>query len=159
MTSPKLDAEFVKTFALATMETLKVQCNFPSKAGRPFAKTGSEDDQIAIAGVIGIVSEPFRGSITIGFPEQTFLNVMAGMLGEAFTEIDKDLQDGAGELVNIIFGVAKRTLADKGFPIDRAIPSVMVGKGIKLSHMSKSAVVVIPFEGEGGPFQIEIVIE
>ncbi len=38
---------------------------------------------------------------------------MGGMLGEEIKEINQDIQDGAGELLNIIFGFTKRVLNKK----------------------------------------------
>lgn len=159
MTKPVLNASFVKIFAMAALETLQTQCSFKATAGKPFPKGSGETMDTAIAGVIGITSSMFRGSIALCFPEATFLNVMSGMLGEKYTVIDKDLEDGAAELLNIIFGCAKKSLAAGGHTVERAIPSIVRGKGIEVRHMSKAPILVIPFHSENGGFQIEMVLE
>ena len=159
MSKPKLDLDFIKTFVLAALETLKVQCQFSAKAGKPFQKGQGVELGISIAGVIGITSSSFSGSIAVGFPTPTYLKIMSGMLGEEYTEITPDLEDGAGELINIIFGCAKKTLNDKGHNISRAIPSVVRGEKLRLMHMTKTPIIVIPFESPEGAFQIEIVLE
>lgn len=154
----KIDVQFVKIFILAALETLKIQCSRTFRAGTPHAR-GQHELQVDIAGVIGLTSKTFNGSIALEFPEKTFLYIMNGMLGEEFTTIDDDLQDGAGELLNIIFGLAKRNLNAKGYEIEKAIPAVVRGSDIKISHKSISPPIIVPFESEHGSFIIEIVLE
>jgi chemotaxis protein CheX len=157
--APKIDLDFVKTFAQAALQTLKVQCSYEAKPSKSYVKGTQPEIDIAIAGVIGLTSSSFSGSIAIGFPKATYLKIMGGMLGDTFTEITPDLADGASELINIIFGCAKKTLNDNGHNISRAVPSVVQGDKIKLVHMSTSPIVVIPFESKDGAFVIEIVLE
>ncbi len=159
MSAPKLDAAFLDTFAQATLETLRVQCSFTAKSGKAFRKGTGADLPTAVAGIIGITATGFNGSIAIGFPMKTYLSIMSGMLGETYTTLTKDLEDGAGELINIIFGCAKKALNDKGFNISRAIPSVIHGQNLSVLQLAKLPVIVIPFESEGGAFQIEVVLE
>src|ERR1700744_6373713 len=104
-----LDVNFVKPFVDGTIHTLEVQCHVTAKVGKPYikGKSGGEPPQIDIAGIIGITSPSFKGSISLCFPEKTFLGIMGKMLGETYTSITKDVEDGAGELTNIIFGAAK----------------------------------------------------
>ena len=155
----KFDVNFINPFAAAALETLGTQCNFKAASGKPFLKGTQPSLNIAIAGVIGMTSAAFRGSIALCFPENTFLTVMGGMLGETYKEITKDLEDGAAELMNIIFGCAKKSLAASGHTVDRAIPSVIRGEKLQIQHMSNALTIVIPFKSETGEFQIEIVVE
>ncbi len=142
----KIDINFIKPFIEATIETLKVQCSTEVKVGKPF-KRGPESklEAVDIAGIIGVTSSSFSGSISLCFPSKSFLKIMGGMLGEEFAEIDKDLEDGAGELLNIIFGFAKRMLNDQGYDIEKAIPSIVTGSDISVQHLSEEATAVCPF--------------
>jgi chemotaxis protein CheX len=108
---PKLDANFINPFISGTVSTLKIQCSVDAHAGTAFLKSKTSPKlKTDIAGLIGITSEAFRGNIAICFPEKTFLGIMSQMLGEEFTEINNEVEDGAGELMNIIFGTAKKVL-------------------------------------------------
>ena len=78
---------------------------------------------------------------------------------EEFTEIDDELQDGAGELLNIIFGQAKAALNERGYGLDLAIPSVIRGNDLKVTHMTNSPAIIIPFTSEVGPLYIEVGID
>lgn len=155
----KLDVQFVNPFVECTLMTLKTQCNMQATPGKPFLKGAQDIPRIDIAGVIGLTSSAFNGSIALCFPEKTFLSAMEGMLDEKFAEITKDLEDGAGELLNIIFGQSKIILNDRGYGISKAIPTVIRGQDISVSHQTASPSMILPFETPGGPFVIEVVID
>lgn len=158
VTKKMLDTEFINPFLSATLHVLKVQANVNAENGKIFVKKPDDKFVGDISGVIGIVSESFNGSVIISFPAQTFLNVMSGMLGEQYTEINKEILDGAGEITNMIFGQAKIVLNEKGYGIKTALPSVVTGKGHSLSTMTKGAIVVVPFKSTAGDFFVEICI-
>ena len=153
-----IDVNFINPFLTATTKVLSVQCQTEAKAQKPYTKLASEKFTGDISGVIGLVSEAFSGSVVISFPGSTFLKVMSRMLGEEYKEINKEIEDGAGELTNIIFGQAKILLNDKGFGIKTAIPSVVSGQDHSVQQLSKGPRVAIPFETDIGPFTIEICV-
>lgn len=127
-----------------------------ARAGKLFIKTAKDKFSGDISGVIGIVSASFNGSVVISFPEMTYLMLMSRMLGESCVQLTKDIEDGAGELTNIIFGKAKVILNEKGYGINTALPSVVTGKAHSVQTLTKGPVVVIPFESDVGPFFIEV---
>ncbi|WP_408095915.1 chemotaxis protein CheX [Peredibacter sp. HCB2-198] len=151
-----LDTEFINPFLTATLHVLSVQAQITAKAGPIYKKKPTDSFYGDVSGVIGIVSDAFNGSVVISFPEKTFLNIMSGMLGEEYTEITKDILDGAGEITNMIFGQAKVVLNEKGYGIKTAIPSVISGKDHSLQGITKGPVIVVPFESTGGNFFVEI---
>lgn len=153
-----LDVNFVNPFLDATMHVLKTQSSTEAIPGQIFKKEPQEKFPGDISGVIGLVSDVFTGSVVISFPKETFLGIMSRMLGEEFTEITQDIEDGAGELTNIIFGQAKITLNERGYGINTAIPSVITGKNHSISQVSKGPRLVIPFETDVGAFFVEICI-
>lgn len=151
-----LDTDFINPFLTATLRVLKVQAGIDAKAGKIYLKNERDHFVGDVSGVIGIVSESFNGSVVISFPEETFLNVMSDMLGEEFTELNKEILDGAGEITNMIFGQAKISLNEKGYGIKTAIPSVVSGKDHSLNALTKGPIVVVPFESSAGKFFVEI---
>ncbi|MDR3608377.1 MAG: chemotaxis protein CheX [Oligoflexia bacterium] len=154
-----MDALFFKPFVEGTLRTLRVQCNLEAKHEKPFIKGKAPQPQFDIAAVIGVTSSAFNGTITICFPEAVFLQLMSNMLGEKQTEITKDLEDGAAELLNIIFGQAKIVLTGQGYTVEKAIPTVIRGTNLKTSHSADHPVIVLPFKTSAGEFDIEIVTE
>lgn len=154
----KMDVQFIQPFIDGAVETLKIQCRVSASAGAPFLKKKGQDAPVDIAGQIGIASEHFRGSISLCFPKKTFLGVMGKMLDEDYRMMTEELEDGAGELMNIIFGFAKRELNQKGYELPKAIPAVI--RGHRLNQLKPAGpVIVLPFESEMGQFQIEIGVE
>jgi chemotaxis protein CheX len=153
---PKVDVNFINPFIEGAVETLKVQCSFTARSGKPFLKGKGPQLKTDIAAVIGLTSQSFKGSVAICFPEEVFLMVMERMLGEKYSTITKELEDGASELLNIIFGQAKKVLNQKGYAIEKAIPTIIKGSDIAIKHLTPSPTIVLPFETEVGIFQIEI---
>ena len=156
MGKKKLNAEIFNPFLDATISTLEIQANIKSKNGKIFVETENKVLRGDISGVIGLVSDEFSGTVVISFPEKTFLNIMSAMLGEDFQELNQDLVDGAGELLNIIFGQAKTVLNEKGYGIKMAIPTVISGKSHSLSNLFKKEIVIVPFDSSAGSFFVEI---
>ncbi len=151
-----IDVNFLNPFIEATVNTLSIQCQFETVAGKPEVKTESFNHPVDIAGVIGITSEGFTGSISICFTEKIFLTVMSNMLGEECPEINQEMEDGAGELLNIIFGQAKTVLNQLGYSLEKAIPTIVRGKELKVKHITPYATFILPFESKIGTFYMEI---
>jgi chemotaxis protein CheX len=151
-----LNTDFIHPFLNATIHILNVQVNLPTEPGKAYLK--KQNDRLIgdVSGIISVVSDKFNGSVVISFPESTFLKVMSSMLGENFTELSPEIVDGAGEILNMIFGQAKIVLNEKGYGIKAAIPSVVTGKQLSVSTMTKGPVVVVPFQSGAGDFFVEI---
>ena len=138
------------------MKVLSIQAQIKVTAGKIYRKDEQKSFMGDISGVIGLVSESFSGSVVVTFPAATFLKIMSNMLGETFTEINKDIQDGAAEITNMIFGHAKTQLNERGYGIKTALPSVVVGKDHTVQSLSQGPHFVVPFESDSGPFFVEI---
>ncbi|MBC7691486.1 MAG: chemotaxis protein CheX [Methylotenera sp.] len=151
-----VDVNFIKPFVTGTQTVLRIQASTESTPGKPYSANPRDKFPGDISGVIGLVSDAFTGSVVISFPAETFLKIMSRMLGEEFKELTPEIQDGAGELTNIIFGQAKIGLNESGYGIKTAIPSVVSGAGHSISGTGQGPRVVIPFETDCGQFFIQI---
>lgn len=151
-----VNVDFVNPFIDGAIETLRVQCSLECRPRPVMLKAQAGPTNCDIAGVIGLTSRGFNGSIAICFPEKVFLGAMSRMLGEEFSQITPDLEDGAGELLNMIFGHAKKVLNERGYTLEKAIPTVVRGKGIEVKHLTATRTLLQPFETELGNFFIEI---
>ncbi len=155
-----IDAEFVSPFITGTVTVLQTQCNMPVTPGKPRLKTESETSNIQIAGVISLSNPAFTGTISLCFPAVVFLKLYENMVGEIHKEITSETEDGAGEILNMIFGAAKTILNDqRGFTLDRALPTILSGEKLKLRQSGRGSTIVIPFETTAGAFHIEIMVE
>lgn len=157
---PGVDVEFIHPFVTGTLTVLEAQANTKLKTGTPHVKKPNEVDPVEIAGVIQLTNPMFTGTIALCFKSDVFLKIYENMVGEKHTTINPEIEDAAGELLNIIFGQAKTILNDqKGYKLERALPTIMVGEKLKLRQKTNSSVVILPFESAAGPFHIEIVVE
>lgn len=151
-----IDTELIKPFLSAVVKTLEIQANTKIKLQKIHLKTGPAKN-IAIAGVISLITDNITGSITLCFTEKVFLKIYENMFGEVHTSITKEIEDAAGELLNIIYGQAKIELNNKpGYNLKKAFPTIFVGDAVSISQQGSSPAVVIPFETESGNFHIEI---
>ena len=123
----RLDVNFINPFLTSASEVIAMQTQSIVTPGAPFLKGPKESFGGDISGVIGLVSDHFNGTVIISFPEQTYCKIISKMLGEEFKELSPDIQDGAAEITNMIFGKAKVILNEKGYGIQMAIPTVISG--------------------------------
>ncbi|MBX3040716.1 MAG: chemotaxis protein CheX [Bdellovibrionaceae bacterium] len=152
-----MDIEFIKPFLEGVVQVMKVQFACSVKPLAPFPKQKAPAaTKIDIAAIIGVHGEKFNGSVALGLPEPIFLKLMSNMLGENYTEITDEVEDGAGEMLNMIFGHAKVILNQKGHSLEKAIPTVVRGQNLTLKSLPSKNTLVIPFQTDLGTFYLEI---
>lgn len=150
-----MKVEYINPFISATKKVLNTMAFVESKAGKPYLK--SDDDKKAlglISDVIELTGES-QGSIGISFKADCILHVAEQMFGEAVPEINDEVVDIVGELVNMVSGEARRELAKLGFHFSAGIPVTSKGEGHDLTHFVTSRVIIIPFQTKGGNYFIE----
>jgi chemotaxis protein CheX len=108
-----------------------------------------------VSGLIGMVSEQNKGSLSITFEGGLALATMKNMVGEGPDEINEEITDLVGEITNMVAGGAKRMLSEKGFEFDMATPVVVSGKDHTISHKSDGPIVIIPLTCDLGKAYIE----
>lgn len=152
-----MDVKLVNPFIEATTHVLLSMAFTKSKAGNPYLKK----DNIArgdVTGIVGLIGEA-RGTISVSFTEDCILNIVSNMFGEEITEINDEVKDAVGEILNIVSGQARQKLEGLGRVLKGAIPTVISGKDHCITHITKQPIVAVPFESEKGSFTIEICIE
>ncbi len=147
----ELSSEVIEAFLRGTVETFAVQFGIQVKPGAPYMRKPDDGVKGDIGGVISMNDPRATGIVAILMPEAVFLMVIGKLLGMEAQEITSDLEDGAAEILNMIYGLAKDQLNRRGYEIDRAIPTIVRGSGIRLRHQSRSSPVVVPFEVGGLP--------
>lgn len=153
--APPIDSNILGRFIEATLGTLKIQCNMEASAKAPFIKN-QQQPGIEIAGVISVDNGKTAGSIALCFPASVFLGVYESMVGEKHGSITQEIQDGAGELLNIIYGNAKAKLVEQGMKLNMAIPVVVVGEKLSMHTGEPGRAMIVPFECKYGAFHIEV---
>jgi chemotaxis protein CheX len=155
----KIDVDFINPFIDSSIKTLNGLCGDANiEAQKPYL-LGSEVLEVDISGTLAISSPYFKGSIAITFDDKVYQTVISKMLEENIGEVDVNNQDGAAEIINIIFGQTKAILNQRGYSLDRAIPSVMRGRGHKIYQDAKIPVLLVPFRSDLGKFWMQICVK
>lgn len=129
--------------------------NIDSKPMKPYLKESQNYKALGdISSIIDLKGE-CRGSIGLSFSTNCILTVANQMLGENFKELDDEIADMVGELVNMISGDARRQLVKLGFSFSAGIPKIRQGVDHELKHSVNERVIVIPFNTSAGEFYIE----
>jgi chemotaxis protein CheX len=151
-----LEQELVDAFRTGTQVTMEVQAQVKVTAGVPYVKTAQNKVVHDIAATMGLMSKSLTGAVALGFKEEIFLKIMSKMLGETFDGITTEVEDGCGELLNIIFGQAKKILNEKGHTFGKTLPSIFIGPSLRVRQLTPSPTIILPFESSEGLFHVEI---
>lgn len=152
-----IKSEFVTALAQAVVEIFKVQTSTEVKVQKPRLKSEATVMSYDIVSVISLHSDQFQGTIALCFPKATYLNIYNAMLGESATEINEENRDAAGELLNMIFGMAKsKIMNDKQLSIQKAIPTVLSGEKISMQANSSEVGLQIPMDSAAGGLVLEV---
>lgn len=155
-----VDVEFIRPFVVATKAVLDTMARTKLTVGKAYLISASESVQSDIAGVIDLSSPEFHGFISICFKAPVFLKVYELLVGERHEVITDQIQDAAGELVNIIYGQAKTELNEKkGYNLSSKLPLIFVGDKIGSQQLVRTPAIVLPFDSDIGSFHIEIVVD
>ena len=150
-----MNVDFINPFISALVNVLNVMGNTEIKQETPFLKV----DKGAcgeISGLIDMVSEQAKGSLSITFDESLALRIMKRMLGEKIEKIDDAVSDMVGEITNMVSGGAKKILATQDYEFDMATPVVFKGKNHLINHKHDGKIIVIPFNSDSGKAYIEV---
>lgn len=152
-----IKSEFVSALAQSVVDVLKLQTSTEVKVLKPKLKSEYPVISFDIVAVISLQSDQFQGTIALCFPKPTYLRIYNSMLGESATEITEENRDAAGELLNMIFGMAKSKLMnDKQLSIQKAIPTVLSGEKITMQANSSEVGLVVPLESSAGGLVLEV---
>lgn len=150
-----MNVEFINPFIAALVNVLKTMAQTELTPGKP-KKKADELAQGDVSGLIGMVGDKVKGSLSITFDESLALELMHRMLGEKPDKIDAEVTDMVGEIANMICGGAKNELADKGYDFGMATPIVVSGKNHSITHQVDGPKMIMPFTSDAGNAYLEI---
>lgn len=149
-----MDVKFINPFIYGTMEVMEKMAFIKPVVGRPFAKT---DDTACgdVSGIIGMTGDA-TGSLAMSFSEACIIGIVAKMLGETHSEINRAVLDAVGELTNMISGASRKMMESDDLKVFAAIPTIVFGRAHSVRHVIKGPSIVIPFQTEAGEFVIDV---
>jgi chemotaxis protein CheX len=151
-----LDVKYINPFIEATYHVLETMAKTTAEGGTPYLKNGliAKGDVSAIIGLTGDVS----GTLSISFEETCILAIVSNMFNEKVA-MNEEIKDAVGELCNMISGQARQRLDGLGLNLKAGIPSLIMGKGHTVKHISDKRIIAIPFTCADSNFTIEVCLE
>jgi chemotaxis protein CheX len=109
-----------------------------------------------VSGVIGL-SGNADGMVVITFYWDLAQEIISRIMGVEQDTINPELiNDGVGELINMISGAAKRYLVETPYYFQLSIPTVFVGWQHEVGHPEKASVAVMVFDFEDKSFALQV---
>ena len=97
-----------------------------------------------------------RGTLAVHCPKEVATGITSAFLGMDIEEIDADVKDSIGEIVNMIAGNLKVTFAGVGIAIELAIPTSATGEAIRLCGLAGANRLLVPLTCVNGTFWVEL---
>jgi chemotaxis protein CheX len=137
---PKLDVGIINPFIEATLQCLQEMAGLRPRRAELYLK---RDARMLgdINGVIGMANG-LCGSCVVSLPTSLAERIVAALLGEDCTGNEALVQDGIGEVANMIAGGAKRRFHDADHRFDISTPTVIAGHGPLEMHNPKGSICV-----------------
>lgn len=153
-----MQASHVNAFIDATKETFKSMCGVSFRRSGDVRKVDGEivacDELMTICGFSGSV----KGAAMLATPLETGKKIISAFMMEDISEINTDLMDGWGELVNILTGAAEAKMP--GIRFNLSLPSTVFGENAHFYAKAGNPFVVIPFQiKDMGPFSLGVSME
>lgn len=152
-----MDTKYIEPFIEATINVFKEFYGEEPVLKAPFLFDKEENLGWDLSAVIGIAGET-KGVISISFPKTMIIKLTEKLVGYEVNEIDDDVIDSTGEVVNIIAGNAKQGLEQ--FRLVISLPSIIEGANHKIAWPSNNIPIIsIPFSTSMGVFHVSVGLE
>jgi chemotaxis protein CheX len=157
-TKSGLDARLVNPIVTATVDVLETMAFTKAtlkevKPQKGYTPTGD------ISAIIGITGDDGDGTVTLSFELKLANLLVSRLLGSDDPDgvSPDDRCDGIGELINMISGNAKTSLArGNSSPYRLSLPTIIMGKGHEIANRNNGPYLAMIFETEGETFSLQV---
>lgn len=154
-----IDVNVVNPLVRATVMTLEKVARVKAERKDVFLK---KDYALFgdVSAVIGLTAERFEGSVGLTFDSLLAREIIGNMWRKTPGDLSREeVNDGLGELVNIICGQATTELAGaEATAVAQALPTIVNGLGHQISQRSDVPCLTIVFEAGGKSFAVQVAI-
>lgn len=141
------------------LEAVGVQAKIVLEASEP-VRNYDRPKGVEIASKLSMISKDLSVDIIVSFPQEMFMKIYEGMVGETPETMDDEVKDCAGEVLNMIYGQAKTTLKTRGFDFGRAFPTVYSGDSLAgMYPVSTKDQMLVSFNSDYGTFYLELIVK
>jgi chemotaxis protein CheX len=151
--------QYIRPFIDVCENVFKEFLGAELKVARPYFTETSAVNDWDISAVIGLTGEA-RGAVVISMKKELAMKITQKLTGQKHTDLDADVVDAIGEIVNIIAGNAKKGL-EESFRLVISLPTIVEGRehNVKWPN-SQARVMCIPFDiFENDAFTLSVAIE
>ena len=150
--------QYVRPFVNATLNTFKTFVGIDLIAGNPHFQGRTVVMDRDISAIIGL-SGDIRGAVVMSMKKGLAIKLADILVGTAHTEMDDDIVDAIGEIVNIIAGNIKSEV-EGGEKIVISLPTVVKGKEHTFAWPGRqSRILCISFKHENDSFHLLVDME
>jgi chemotaxis protein CheX len=150
-----MNEAFISAFIAALTNVMTTMAETELTLGEPQQKS-TKVARGDVSGLIGMVGNDIKGSLSITFDESLALEIMYRMIGEKPSKLNDEVADMVGEITNMVCGGAKKTLFDQGYDFGLASPVVVLGKNHIINHQVDGPKIILPFSSNFGGAYMEI---
>ena len=152
-----MDIKYINPFINATTNVFEDFFRLTPAVQKPYIVKNGEDHEWDVSAIIGIAGEA-RGAVVISFTEILAALLTSRLINKPISDINDDVIDTIGEVVNIIAGNAKRGLEEYRLMI--SLPSIIKGRNHQIAWPVRNLPIVgIPFKTSEGPFNLSVGLE
>lgn len=150
-----MNVKFLNPFVDAAFEVIEVETGYKIARGElGLEKDAYVTDDITV--IISLVGQ-VEGNVFYSMPSGTALALASRILGEDLPQFDALAQSGIAELANVITGRASIKLAESGFQSTMSPPTMLQGKGARISTLDYARLLV-PLSGDCGNLAIHLAL-
>jgi chemotaxis protein CheX len=142
-------------FVEAAMEVLQAECSLAVGRGSlALQRTSLTTDEVTV--LLSLIGQ-VQGVVLYSMSEQTGLGLVSRVMGQEFSAFGSLAQSGVSELGNVITGQASVKMSQAGWSVNISPPTLIRGKGVTLSTLDFTRVVV-PLQTEAGQITVHLAV-
>jgi chemotaxis protein CheX len=152
--------KYIQPFIDVSIKVFKEFVGYDLVVERPyFSDPGKASAEWDISAVIGLTGEA-RGAVVISMKKGLAVKLTDILTGTAHTELDDEVLDAIGEIVNIIAGNAKQGL-ESSFRLVISLPTIVKGREHSINWPNNQArIISIPFKTpDNEMFTLSVAVE
>jgi chemotaxis protein CheX len=137
--------KYIQSFIDVTKNVFRGLINAEIEADRPYFSNQASYTNWDISGVIGITGQA-RGAVVISLKKGLALKLAEILTGKKHDDVDVEVVDSIGEIINIISGNLKLDF-EKEYRLIISLPTVVYGNGHTIQWPCPDAhIICIPFK-------------
>lgn len=154
--SDKLKKEYLRPFVEGVITTLSTMAGLSPMIKEVKVVTADKFSG-DVSAVMGVVGDHGDGFVGVSFNSELASKVVSSILGIEPTELeDADINDGVGELINMIAGSAKNALLGSPYKFQAGLPNVITGHGHAVGYPKNAECWTATMEIEGAAFSLHV---